>query len=1180
MRRFFGRIFGFLALAPVSGFIAAAILIGTLWLLGDLLPISAFWRWVIIGVIVFLYVLLVVFWWWRRRKRNKAMLAEMAEPEPDPTGEAIDAQQAELQSKFAEAMTDLSKLKFKSKAHGTRYVYELPWYIFIGPPGAGKTEALKNCGLEFPLRRGEESISIDGGAGTRDCDWVFTNEAVFIDTAGRYTTQGSNKEVDSAAWGKFLELLSKYRPREPINGVIVAISVKDIATSTAEELDDYAASVRERLSELCEKMNARIPVYVMFTKADLLIGFTEFFQSMRPSEREQVWGLTFPLGELAQAEPTLKANLGKVDEELDALLGQLGEMQFARLQDEPDLQARARVFGFPAQFATLKPVITRFMNQAFAPDRYSTPMLLRGFYFTSATQIGQPVDRLIATLSREFGVEQRAVATLGGSGRSYFLSDLLKKVIFPEQGIVSKTGKRKSPIGRYAAIAASVLLPILFGAGLFLVYQHNQVQAAALTETLEGYKADIAALPVNPVDDHDFRSIVPALNRLRDETERLKSDDASAPLLGLGVDDTGVLADRAENAYQTALHDLLLPRIMYRYERKIEENLHKSGDLYNILKTYLMVAGAGPLDIEFVKSQVQTDWLSIYSPSVDAETLVALDGHLDALLAKEFIEPQSLNDEAVALARDSISQISIAERAYRALTSSPEAQALEPWTATSAGGSNTKKVFTRRSGVPLDKPIPGVFTKDGFWTFFMPQHALAARASLEETWLVADEAGKKPSLETITREIVDLYNDEYIGQWTGMLNDLRVVPFRDAKHAGEVLVSLTSGSSPLRRIIESTAEETRVGAIPGEDSPLGKRLRTDIGASLRGKGILGRYLDVATRENAGTPAMPVQENFQQINDFVEDNGGLGQTMSALKRLYGRVGQGEADIKLLSTTPEAKAVKQEVDYAPEEVKQIVIAMLEQANTASSVGVRARLSEVWSTAIYPQCRDRLHGRYPFGNGDEIPLGDLSEIMAPDGLIDSFFKTQLTEYVDASVSPWRWRPGIGAALGMPVEHLAFFEQAARIRDSFFPAGSTEPRLKLSVYPVKFNPDVSVVRFSLSGATGTFKKGEEVPASLNWPGAQAANGASVIVTVDGFVDQTTGQPETEDYDVGVSGDWGLFKLAQKVGFRSRGSGDKGRIHVAPGGHAATLEFRMTSSNNPFALREEMISFRCPASL
>jgi len=52
------KIFGFLALAPVSGFIAAAILIACVWFLSDLLPFLADGvLWIVIGVIVFLYLL-------------------------------------------------------------------------------------------------------------------------------------------------------------------------------------------------------------------------------------------------------------------------------------------------------------------------------------------------------------------------------------------------------------------------------------------------------------------------------------------------------------------------------------------------------------------------------------------------------------------------------------------------------------------------------------------------------------------------------------------------------------------------------------------------------------------------------------------------------------------------------------------------------------------------------------------------------------------------------------------------------------------------------------------------------------------------------------------------------------------------------------------------------------------
>lgn len=1177
------KVFGFLAMAPVSGFIAAAILIACVWFLSGLLAfLDGSVKWIIIGVIVFLYLLLVGVWFWRRRKRNKAMLAEIA-PEPDPTGEAISAQQQDLQSKFATAMRDLSKLKFKSKSGGSRYIYELPWYIFIGPPGAGKTEALKNCGLEFPLRKGDGPISIDGGAGTRDCDWVFTNEAVFIDTAGRYTTQSSNKDVDSASWTNFLDLLRKYRPREPVNGVIVAISVKDLAVASADELDGYAKDVRERLQEVCERMAARVPVYVMFTKADLLIGFTEFFQSMRPQEREQVWGTTFPLGDVQDTGATLTQNLEGVGKDLDDLLGQLGEMHFSRLQEEADLGARSRVFGFPAQFSTLKPVIQRFMDQAFGPDRYSTPMLLRGMYFTSATQIGQPVDRLVATLSREFGVDQRAVATLGGTGRSYFLSDLLRKVVFPEQGLIGQTAKRKSPIGRYAAIAASILLPLAFAGGLFMVYKHNQAQASSLNTAIEDYKTEIASLPINPVDDHNFRTILPPLAKLRDEATRLSSEDAAAPLYGLGVDDTDVLAERAQGAYETSLDNLLRPRLMYRYERLIEENLHRPGELYSILKTYLMIAGQGPLDVDFVKDQVAADWAKQYNPVVDAETITDLETHLETMLSKEFLDPRELNNEAVSLARSAIAQTSIAERAYRSLRSSPAALALEPWSPMRTGGRSTDQVFTRVSGAPMDKPIPGLFTYDGFWTFFLSRSGPAAKAALDETWLVVDDATtRKPNLQTITREMFDLYYDEYVSQWQGMLDDLRVAPFSDAEGAAKILVTLSPSTSPLRRIIESVAKETAIAKTPGEDSRAFQRMK-QLGTlkMISRFGVVGQIASDQAQEES-TVGQPVEDNFEDLRNFAEGSE-LDQLMLSLRGFYARVSdlaKGGEDLKLLSTTDEAKQLERQSAFAPPAIATMMQDMINQADNASSVGVRARLAEVWSTSVYPQCSNGLHGRYPFGTGAEMPIGDLATIIGPGGAIDGFFQRELKQYVNTDVSPWRWRPGVGPALGISQDRLYFFEQAAQIRDAFFPNDAREEGFNLAVYPVTFDDGVSVARLAVGGATASFAAGDKNPSQLRWPGTQSANGATVSLAISGFINPDTGEAETEELSDGKPGAWGLFKLTDELGFRARGGGSEGRLRFALGGRSATIELRMRSSNNPFALRQAIQVFRCPASL
>jgi type VI secretion system protein ImpL len=204
-----------------------------------------------------------------------------------------------LRKRFEDALAVLRKSRFRGADGERRTVSELPWYMFIGAPGSGKTTALLNAGLRFPLGDPRGGDVLQGVGGTRNCDWWFTDEAVLLDTAGRYTTQESDHDADAAAWLGFLDLLKKFRPRQPLNGAIVTLSISDLAHWTEEELARYAGHVRERVWELYGRLGVRVPVYLMLTKADLLAGFNEFFSEFDAERRAQVWGTTFDATELA-----------------------------------------------------------------------------------------------------------------------------------------------------------------------------------------------------------------------------------------------------------------------------------------------------------------------------------------------------------------------------------------------------------------------------------------------------------------------------------------------------------------------------------------------------------------------------------------------------------------------------------------------------------------------------------------------------------------------------------------------------------------------------------------------------------------------------------------------------------------------------------------------------------------
>src|SRR6185437_10251306 len=274
-------------------FIGVALLSVLVWLFGPFLALLEDWLPRAIVIVVMLLIWGGVnFWLDRRRKKNEAALVEgvTATAQADPSAAASAEEVAAMREKLTNALGLLKK------ASGSRgYLYEQPWYAIIGPPGAGKTTALLNAGLKFPLAAEMGQSAVAGVGGTRMCDWWFTEDAVLIDTAGRYTTQDSDAAVDKAGWDAFLGLLKRTRARQPLNGVIVAIAMTDIAAAPQPERLAHARAIRRRVKELSDQLGVRMPVYALFTKADLIAGFTEFFDDLDRERRAQVWGMTFPL---------------------------------------------------------------------------------------------------------------------------------------------------------------------------------------------------------------------------------------------------------------------------------------------------------------------------------------------------------------------------------------------------------------------------------------------------------------------------------------------------------------------------------------------------------------------------------------------------------------------------------------------------------------------------------------------------------------------------------------------------------------------------------------------------------------------------------------------------------------------------------------------------------------------
>jgi type VI secretion system protein ImpL len=1135
-----------------------------------------------------LWGLLVLLFRLRSKRKNEKLVEEVAKGAAgDPGASAEEA--AALARRFQEALAQLKA----SRLGGARrsWLYQLPWYIVIGPPGAGKTTALVNSGLKFPLEGTAGKGKLQGVGGTRDCDWWFTEDAVLIDTAGRYTTQDSDQPVDTAGWKAFLGLLRRYRPRQPINGVLVAISLSDLMTADEAERAAHAHAVRQRIRELYDELKARFPIYVLFTKADLVAGFVEYFEDLDQQQRDQVWGMTFPLSQDKRAEPAVAG----FPAEFDGLVARLNERVLERLQQERDVSRRVVALGFPTQVGALKQVAQAFLDEVFQPSRYAEPPLLRGVYFTSGTQEGTPVDRVMSAMAATFGLNPQRLSAQSGRGRSYFLGRLLREVIFREAGLVSvnrRAERRRRLV--FGGVAAVALLVLLAGIGAwFTSYSNNQSLIAAVETSIASYRQQVESLDLTQVKDSGLQPVLPALNTLREmPTGYAQRDEAVPTMMRLGLYQGGKLGAAATDAYYRGLNALLLPRLVLRLEEQLARNLDRPEFLYEGLKVYLMLGGQAPVNLPLVRQWIVLDWESVYPGEDNQGGRAALAQHLDALLERP-LQAVALNGPLVEEVRARLANFPLAERAYSLIRQLPAAQRLPEWRVSEHGGPAVTRVFVRPSGKMLSEGVPGIYTYDGFHKVFLPALGDVTAQVGRDAWVLGGDPTATLSPEAaqkLRQDVLSLYLEDYAARWDGLLADLGIVPFQNLQHAMETLNSLGGPSSPLRLVLQGVARETTLATPPpAAATDAAVDAAGDAAAAAAAKVGAGTLVQEADRisqllgaDAGGAPAEPpgkfIDDRFQALHDLVADAGSgsqLDQAISQINQLYGdlqRMAASPNQNELVQTGGAGGAAIMDMATTTTRLPEPVASWL--APVASGVsalrvgGTRTRIDALWKSDVLPLCRQALANRYPFEAGtSDVTLADFTRLFAPGGLIDQFFKTHLLPFVDTSGSSWRNQRVDNVDLGLSAGALAQFQRADKIRNAFFPTGGSVPQVAFELTPQTLSAEATQVLLEVDGQTMTYAHGPARAQPMQWPG-QGAGQARVVFT-----------PQQSGSTLSATGPWALFRLLDAAVVQRAAASDRFTVTFTAGGRSAAFEVRAGSVINPFAL-PELKAFQCPGSL
>jgi type VI secretion system protein ImpL len=1165
------------------GFIALSLLI---WFGGPMVSVNDY---VPLGTITarLLTIIIIILVWaifqlWKQvkaKKDNEGLIAglESSVQQAAPAESGVAQEDVgQLQQNFNDALSVLRKTKLKG-IQGEQQLYELPWYIIIGPPGSGKTTAIINSGLRFPLGEQFGKQALRGVGGTRDCDFWFTDEAVLVDTAGRYTTQDSHAEVDKAGWGGFLDLLKKHRRRRPINGVMVAISLAELMQQSEAERMHHANTIKQRIQELYHKLGIPFPVYVLFTKTDLIAGFMEFFDDLGREEREQVWGFTFPMDSPSNPEGVvhLFAN------EFDALIARLNARLSHRMHQERDLSRRTLMHAFPHQLASLKQMADSFLQDIFRPSRYESRFLLRGVYFTSGTQEGTPIDRIMGSLAGIFGLDRQAAPQFSGQGRSYFLTNLFKYVIFPESGVAGtdrRLEKQRAWLlrGAYAASIIATLAATLVWVGS---YTANANHIAVLGEHVDNYnKLSKEAKPSS-----DLVAVLPAINELN-QARNVYVDSGLSWLSGLGLSKRGAMEPAADEAYHRALVAEFLPRLGSRLEYQLKTGAKDTEFLHSALKAYLMLYDLKHLDPEYLKLWMELDWQNNFAG--DNARINQLTNHLNALFENTF-EPIKVNPTLVANSRRILQQVPVAQRVYNRLKQEASVNKEYAVNLPSVLGTLGQTVLRFKKETSSLTNIPSIFTYRGFHQVYLKEGIQFATETTEETWVLGEVQASKFDPDKVNKEVRDLYIKDYINTWNRALANIELARFKNLNQAVDSMEILSGPQSPINSLLNVVDENTALNRVPEvPEAEVAANVAKQLSSTAR------RVNSAMKRANAtgasklleGGPGTKVEKAFEPIQKIVQGgtntppqmNGILTQLAEVYNFVAG-IGAGSSGTASLQVAAQRMSggssdaigrLRAKATRLGEPVKGWLMDAADNSWAIILGEAHGHINSVWRSDIVPSFDRALKNRYPLRrtSSDEITLTDFANFFGPGGELEVFFNNYLKPFVIVKRRGWKLRSFEGRTIGISRESLKAFENADVIKSTFFPQGDPNPAVTFSLKPQYLDANITSFHLEIDGQMLTYRHGPMRSTNLQWPGPDGSS--RVRLTFEASSGSHISRTK--------EGPWGLFRLLDESEVIKTSLSDRYKVTFEISGHKAQYELRADSVVNPFRLTA-LERFSCP---
>lgn len=930
----------------------------------------------------------------------------------------------ELQT-LQQTIINVLRTLYKNAIKSFLFRYKKPWYIVLGPTNAGKSTLLNKAELNL---KGIDNLPPMTMTPTKYFNWWLADDAVFIDVGGRYFKDVKETQLNtSLLFQGFFKLLKKYRAFKPINGLILTINLQDLTSNTKDQ------GQLKRLNQVINELVLQFldfPIYLIITRSDVIEGFIEFFEDLGPEERNQIFGLSFPLRSDAESLPQL------FNDEYNTLLAKLNERVLFRLHQENNADKIAKIKNFPLQMEYLKHPLAKLLNLILP----TTQVNLRGIFFASAFQKDKPFDNLTKTLSHAYDIHHTHSSHRTTAPKNFFIPNIFKRIIFPE----TKFYAQQHP-EQHSHQVTSLLVIIITAACLFFFFNSYQYNLRAIRET---------QMAINDINQQSTTGNQEPLSHQLDVLDTIitqLSKNQGAWYMQVGLQQASKLKTTASSLYDKLLTTQFLNYLQRTLEIQLQNTPEDNANqLYATLKTYLMLGDPTHFDKKFF-----TGWFDSYWHQMGAQHQ-ELTKHLTALLHKK-LKAQPLNAELIQQKRAVLNSMPPSKLILTILQNQYQRSPIQIMPATQA------TIFKN-----LPAEIPGIFNILNFKNVYYSQINKTCQEITNGNWVLGQKAQAPFSemiLNQLTTEVKAIYLNEYANIWMDIFNKVK---FDDLQNLNQIVVMLellNNPQSPLVQLINTIRNNT----LPISDS-------VEFTQQVSSRFLALNSLSNDVLKNTNQVSLNTVQAY--LSKIVHAGDMERASYDAAKQRMENKGVNDAITTVL----------QQAHLLPEPLQTWHTTIAAESWRLILKNALNFLNRTWVSSVYPQYQALLDKRYPLFKEAtvDIALNDFASFFGTGGTMDSFFKNYLQPFVDNTSLYWEWKNVDGQRLNIPQATLEMFIRGALIQKMFFPEEARVAGISFSLVPVELDPTIQSFTLDLEGQSVLFQKDNEQILSLTWPGPQ----------------------------------------------------------------------------------------------